>query len=147
MLHILAQATGSGEICAVVDTDDQFHPASAAAAGVKLANIIWVRCGGNAERSMRAADLLLHSGGFGVVVLDLCEAKPQLLNRIPISYWYRVRRAIENTFTSLLVCSPSSHAKASASSIELQGARPRWEERCHFGFCKNWRCRRRCESR
>jgi hypothetical protein len=126
MLHILAQATGNGEICAFVDTDDQFHPASAAASGVKLGNILWVRCAGNAERSMRAADLLLHSGGFGVVVLDLSEAKSKLLNRIPISYWYRFRRAIDNTSTSLLVCSPSSQAKASASHMELGRAHPRW---------------------
>jgi hypothetical protein len=126
MLHILAQATGRGEICAIVDTDDQFHPASASASGVTLANIIWVRCGGSAERSMRAADLRLHSGGFGVVVLDLCETKALALNRIPMSYWYRFRRAIENTSTSLLVCSPVSQAKASTSHMELGSARPRW---------------------
>jgi len=127
MLHILAQATARGEICAVVDTDDQFHPASAAASGVRLSSLVWVRCGGHAERTMRAADLLLHAGGFGVVVLDLCEVKPQMLNRIPISYWYRFRRAIEQTATSLLVCGRSSQAKASTLQLELGNVQARWE--------------------
>lgn len=126
-LHVLAQATARGEICAVVDTDDQFHPASAAAAGVVLSRVLWVRCGGNAEHAMRAADLLLHAGGFGVVALDLCELKVQALNRIPLSYWYRFRGAIEPTPTILLVCTPSRLAKASSCHIELSPERPCWD--------------------
>jgi hypothetical protein len=137
MLHILAQATARGEVCAVVDTDDQFHPASAAASGVRLSSLVWVRCGGNAERAMRAADLLLHAGGFGIVVLDLCEVKPQLLNRIPISYWYRFRRAIEQTATSLLVCARSSQAKASVNQLELGNANARWEGALPFRLLRS----------
>jgi RecA DNA recombination protein len=127
MLYILAQATARGEICAVVDATDQFHPASAAAAGVKLGFIVWVRCGGNAEHAMRVTDLLVHAGGFGVVVLDLCEVRPRLLDRIPISYWYRFRRALENTPTILLVCAQSCQAKAAANHLELRVKRPCWE--------------------
>ncbi len=125
-LHILAQATSQGEICAVVDTNDGFHPASAQAAGVILARIVWVRCGANAENALRVADLLLHSGGFGVVVLDLCEVKTRVLDRIPISYWYRFRRAIEHTSTILLVCAQSSQAKASTNHLELSAKRACW---------------------
>jgi hypothetical protein len=125
-LHILAQATARGEVCAVVDTNDQFHPASAYAAGVKLSCLVWVRCGKNAEHALRAADLLLHSGGFGLVVLDLCDVKPQALDRIPISYWYRFRRAIENTPAILLVCALSPQAKASAHRVELNIKRTCW---------------------
>src|SRR5579863_1073484 len=69
-LHVLAQATRRGEVCAVVDLYDSFHPASAQAAGVVLERLIWVRCQLNAEHAMRAADLLLHAGGFGVIWLD-----------------------------------------------------------------------------
>ncbi len=125
-LYILAQATTGGEVCAVVDLYDSFDPASAASAGVQLDHIVWVRCRGNAEHAMRASDLLLHAGGFGVVTLDLCEASPRILNRIPISYWHRFRRAIEHTETTLVVyadyqqvksCSQSSlHAKHKAIS-------------------------------
>lgn len=127
ILHVLAQATAEGEICAVVDTNDQFHPASAAAAGVELSRLIWVRCGGNAERALRVADLLLHSGGFGVIVLDMCEVRPRVLDRIPISYWYRFRRAIENTPTILLLCAQFSQAKASVNHLELSIKRAHWE--------------------
>lgn len=134
VLHILAQATGGGEICAVVDTNDAFHPASAAAAGVKLSRIVWVRCRGNAVHALRAADLLLHAGSIGVVVLDLCEAPPQALNRIPLSYWYRFRQAIENTPTALLVCAAVAQAKASAQRVELELQTPRWEGAVPFSF-------------
>lgn len=115
-LHILAQATGRGEICALVDTNDAFDPAAAAAAGVRLERLLWVRCRGNLEHAMRAADLLLHAGGFGMVALDLCEAKPCLLNRIPLSYWHRFRRAVEHTRTVLLLCSDRPQAKSSISN-------------------------------
>lgn len=118
-LKILAQATAHGEICAVVDLYDSFHPASAQIAGVQLDRILWVRCRGNAEHAIRVADLLLHAGGFGVVLLDLCEANSRVLNRVPLSYWYRFRRAVEHTPAVLLICADSAQAK-SCSSIGLE---------------------------
>jgi hypothetical protein len=103
-----------------VDLDDNFHPASAAAAGVELSRLIWVRCRGNAEHALRATDLLLHAGGFCVVLLYLCEANARILNRIPLSYWYRFRRAIAPTPTILLLLTPNPQAKScSCSSLDL----------------------------
>lgn len=120
-MHVLKQATGRGEICAVIDLYDSFHPESAAAAGVQLDRLVWARCRGNVEHAIRAADLLLHAGGFGVVVLDLCEASARMLNRIPLSYWYRFRRAVEHTPAILLVCVDLPQAKSCAvSGIELK---------------------------
>ena len=116
-LSILAQATRQGEICAVIDLYDSFHPASAEEAGAQLNSIVWVRCRGNAEHALRTADLLLHAGGFGVILLDLCEAKFRVLNRIPLSYWHRFRLAIENTPTILLVCAETSQAKSSNGAM------------------------------
>jgi hypothetical protein len=118
-LHILTQATARGEVCAVIDLCDSFHPASAAAAGIRLDRLIWIRCHGNAEHAIRSADLLLHAGGFGVVLLDLCEANPRVLNRIPLSYWYRFRHVVEHTPAILLLCAESPQAK-SGSSNQLQ---------------------------
>jgi hypothetical protein len=115
-LHILAEATTHGEICAFVDLYDAFDPVSAAHAGVQLERLLWVRCQGNLEHAIRTADLLLHAGGFGIVVLDICEATPRLLNRIPLSYWYRFRRAIEHTPTVLLLCGNLPQAKSSISN-------------------------------
>ena len=71
-------------------------------AGVDLMHLLWVRANGRLEAALKAADLILHSGGFGVIVLDLCEASAAELNRIPLSYWYRFRGAVENTPGNLL---------------------------------------------
>ena len=45
LLSALAQATAREEFCALVDVDDAFDPASAAAANVALERLLWVRCG------------------------------------------------------------------------------------------------------
>jgi recombination protein RecA len=118
LLHsILAEGSRLGEFCALVDAANAFDPHSAAAAGVDLKRLVWIRCGGNAEHAMRAADLIIHGGGFGVVALDLCEVEPRLLRRIPLSYWYRFRRAIENTPCALVLLSREPQAKACASVL------------------------------
>jgi len=45
LLFALARATQRGEVCALVDASDTFDPASAAAAGMVLSRLLWVRCG------------------------------------------------------------------------------------------------------
>jgi hypothetical protein len=126
-LHILARATQNGEVCAVVDLHNSFHPDSAVASGVQLDRVLWIRCKCNPEYTMKATDLLLHAGGFGVVLLDLSEAQARMLNRIPISYWYRFQRAIQNTPTILLICADAPQAKAaSRHSLECQAKSISW---------------------
>src|SRR5438067_8583973 len=71
LFSILAQATAREEVCALVDAEDAFHPYSAAVAGVQLSRLLWVRCAQNAEQALKAADLLIQGGGFGVVAMDL----------------------------------------------------------------------------
>jgi len=118
LLHtLLAAATAKLEICAYVDTNDSFDPVSAAAAGVALSQLVWIRCGHNTGHALKAADYLLHAGGFGVVVLDLCQVPARVANRIPISYWYRFRRAVENTPTILAIAEQQPQAKSCASLI------------------------------
>lgn len=132
-LHILAQATRRGEVCALVDLYDSFHPASAAAMGTQLERLLWVRCHGSAEHAMRAADLLLHAGGFGVVLLDICEANPWILNHIPLSYWYRFQRAIENTPTILVVCADTSQVRSRLSNkLQLRCKAVNWRGKAPF---------------
>lgn len=46
LLAALAASTQKGEVCALVDAGDTLHPASAKAAGVAMARVLWVRCGG-----------------------------------------------------------------------------------------------------
>src|SRR5579862_931319 len=108
MHSLLAASTGRGEFAALVDTHDAFDACSAAAAGVELAKLVWVRCGGNAEHALRSADLLIHAGGFGVVALDLAEISAVALDRIPSTAWFRFRRALDATPTILAVLADRS---------------------------------------
>jgi hypothetical protein len=124
---LLAAATAQLEICAYVDTDDSFDPVSAAASGVALSQLVWIRCGHNAGHALKAADALLHAGGFGVIVLDLCQVPARTWNRIPISYWYRFRRAIENTPTILAITEQHPSAKSCASlMLDLTRQKTLW---------------------
>ena len=45
LLSALARATQRGEVCALVDASDSFDPASAAAVGMEMNRLLWVRCG------------------------------------------------------------------------------------------------------
>ena len=128
LIHsLLAASTSKFEICAYVDTDDSFDPVTAAAAGVALSQLVWIRCGHNAGHALKAADYLLHFGGFGVIVLDLCQVAPRVANRIPISYWYRFRRAIENTPTVLALAEKEPMAKSCASlMLEMKRKKTVW---------------------
>src|ERR1700752_958838 len=67
----LAYATAHNEICALIDTNDVFAPTAAAAAGVDFERLLWIRCAANLEHAFKATDLLLHAGGFGLVILDM----------------------------------------------------------------------------
>lgn len=118
LLHrLLAQATARGEVCAIVDALDAFDPATAELGGVDLARLTWIRCGGQLEHALRAADLLLHSGGLGVVALDLGGVAAEALSRIPPSYWFRFRRAVEASETICVVLAPRAVAKSCSSLI------------------------------
>ena len=44
LLQLMAAATRRGEIAALVDTCDRLDVASAAAAGVDLERLLWIRC-------------------------------------------------------------------------------------------------------
>src|SRR5512146_1288101 len=45
ILSALAEATRRQEVCALVDAGDSLHPESAAAAGIELQRLLWIRCG------------------------------------------------------------------------------------------------------
>jgi hypothetical protein len=124
---VLAAATQKLEICAYVDTHGSFDPGSAAAAGVILDRLIWVRCNSKVDHAMKAADNLLHAGGFGVVVLDLCHVPQRDARRIPLSYWYRFRLAIENTPAILLLVEREPLAKSCAAvTLDLKRHKEIW---------------------
>jgi len=71
------------------------------------------------EQVLRATDLLLESGGFGLIVLDLGDLPPQAARHIPLTTWFRFRRAVEYTPTILLAIEQHPIA-GSCSSLLLQ---------------------------
>ena len=55
------------------------------------------------DHALRVTDLLLQSSGFGLVVVDLGHVPLRIARRIPLTSWFRFRRAVEKTSTVLLV--------------------------------------------
>ena len=200
LLAALAAATRRGEFCVLVDATDALDPHSAAAAGVELDHLLWVRCGEDSpqesrvhpngcpisrapfarevgissmrgmglfpqptfdfnpnrwretgsretgprensskqsehrlEQVLRATDLLLESGGFGLIVLDLGDLPPQSARRIPLTTWFRFRRAVENKPTILLAIEQKPIA-GSCSSLLLQLGDPSAADSCDIGL-------------
>jgi hypothetical protein len=128
MLSMLGYATTHEEICAVVDINNVFAPAAAAAAGVDFDRLLWVRCDGSLENAFKATDLLLHAGGFGLVVLDIADVAGKDARRIIPSWWYRFRRTVENRPTSIVVMSEEACTRSCAAlTLELKGA-PEWSQ-------------------
>jgi recombination protein RecA len=113
---VLASRTANSEVCALVDAQDSFDPGCAQAAGVSLRRLLWIRCK-NLDQAFRSADVLLHGGGLGLVAMDLSDTPARLVRQIPLSAWFRLRRAVENTSTILLVLSRESNAKTCASLV------------------------------
>jgi recombination protein RecA len=213
-LSFLAQMTHVGKACCWIDVSNTFDPASAAAIGVDLTRLLWVRCGvaqtrvqrdarnfvlpekylipsphkkglhgggfgphprseGNGqseavagllrpeamaprcaepqrrvlqkqetfegqyrhtstsgvrsphpskpwsriEQALRSTDLILQSGGFGAIVLDMGSLAPESASRVPLATWFRYRAAAERTQSSILLLTQYSCAKSSTELL------------------------------
>ena len=140
LLHVLAAATRRGEIAALVDPFDCLDVASLVSAGVDLDRLLWVR--GHAlalgrtqgvplanrvvERGLKALNLVLQAGGFGVVAIDFAEAPLAALNGIPFTTWLRVQRTVEGSETACVFIAPQPLARSAGGFTLSLGARVRW---------------------
>jgi hypothetical protein len=213
-LSFLAQATKAGKVCCWIDVANTFDPASAAAIGVDLTRLLWVRCGvaqtrvqrdarnfvlaekylipsphkkglhgggfgphprsevnglseavtgllrpeaiaprcaepqrrvrqkqetfeaqyrhtsttggrfphpsepwSRIEQALRSTDLLLQSGGFDAIVLDMGSLTPESASRVPLATWFRYRAAAERTQSRILLLTQYPCAKSSAELL------------------------------
>jgi len=127
-LTFLAHRTQEGQVAAWVDAEDAFDPESAASCGVRLRQLLWVRCqsaGGPAKRkpwtrldqAIRATDMLLQAGGFAAIVLDLGNTTPEHASRIPLATWFRFRQAADRSRCCLVVLGEASYAQSSAATV------------------------------
>jgi len=128
LLSALASRTAEGEVCALVDARDSFDPLTGNAAGIALGKLLWVRCQ-NIEQALRATDLLIQAGGFGMVAVDLSDVPTKTVRQVPLNAWFRFRRAVEDTPTILLLLEQEPHAKTCASLVvRLEAGEARWTE-------------------
>ena len=128
-VSILARATQNNS-CAWVDVYDALDPESAAACGVNLKHLLWLRMGGKQaarrkhkdqkpwtrlDQALKATDLLLQAGGFCMVVLDMTDVRAEDALRVPLASWYRFRLAAAQARTALILLAQTACAKSSAS--------------------------------
>jgi len=151
LLAAIAAASQQDETCVLIDASDSFDPESGAAAGVDFGKLLWVRCVGSRpsahnvnaderrsmnddfvskrqksnerklEQVLKTTDLVLQSGGFGLVVLDLAGVPEKFARRIPLASWFRFQRAVEHTKTALLVMSEFACAQTCAAVVVRLG--------------------------
>lgn len=139
VLSLLSKLTRKGEICAIVDSSGCFDPASAFLAGVKLENLLWIRCGGEIEKALMAADCLVQAKGFGAVWLNLNGISRYALNLVPKTYWYRYRTRIKETPTLLLVTTEEPvTGSASQDAFLLSRERTVWSGTGRYKLLKEF---------
>ncbi len=140
MLQTVAAATGRGELVALVDALDMFDVESAAAAGVDLDRLLWIRghvvsnpglCRDTNQRALeqaiRAFTLVLQAGNFGLVIFDAAEAPAEAIRRLPFTTWLRLQRMVEGSQTMCLLVGGEPMARSSAGltlRLRPQGIRP-----------------------
>jgi hypothetical protein len=156
---LLAEATRGGELVALVDTLDRFDPASAVAGGVDLTRLLWVRghdvpltpqalepgwepsrpratrtrdsiVGRALDRAVKAANLVLHAGGFGLVALDLADVPLDALRDLPFNTWMRLQRVVGGSDTACVIVADLPLARSAGGvSLRLQPQRTARESR------------------
>jgi hypothetical protein len=85
------------------------------------------------EQGVRSADLLLQTGGFSAIVLDMGSIAPEYVARIELSTWHRYRLAAERTQSSILLLSQYPCTKSSSElQLRLSSAERMGEETTVF---------------
>ena len=132
LLQLLAAATQRGELVALVDTFDRLDVASVNAAGVDLGRVLWIRgqAGGPIDwaidRALKALNLVLQAGGFGVVAIDLADVPGRTLRGIPFPTWLRVQRAVEGRDTACVIVAPEPVARSAGGLTLTLTGRTAW---------------------
>jgi hypothetical protein len=154
LLTFLAAATSRGEVVALIDTLDQFDPPSAAEAGLDLTRLLWIRGEASAiaagpvcsrrearigwgarqaladrsvDRALKALNLVLQAGGFGVVAIDLADVPCSALRRVPFTTWLRLQRVIDGRDVACVIVGAERIARSSAGlTLACSTARMRW---------------------
>lgn len=146
----ISAATRRGEYVALIDTFDRFDPPTAAACGIDLARLLWVRgqavsktsgaldpawlpgvraVGGPGtfverviDRALKSLNLVVQSGVCTLVVIDLIDVPATALRRLPAATWFRIERAIEGSDTAVVILSATPVARSSGGKSIVLGS-------------------------
>jgi hypothetical protein len=134
-LALLARTTTSAALAALVDPFDRLAPVSAAAAGIDLARLLWLRgprIGGEESATRTLADAtaavatLAASGLFDLLLLDVAGAD-RACRRLPGSTWLRLQRTVEETRTALVLVADGHVARGPGGvGVLLESTGWRW---------------------
>lgn len=137
VLALIAQLTHRGSLAAYVDPLDRLDPASAAASGVDLTRLLWLRGPRGVGEEPPAKALtdasaatatLAGSGLFELVVFDVAGARGALRS-LPASTWLRLQKLVEGTPTALLLIGDGSLACGPGGvSLALAPQPPLWSD-------------------
>lgn len=133
VVRALAAAAERGEAIALADACDTFDPVSAAAHGLALGRLLWVRPStDHATRALKAFSLILQAGGFGLAVLDLADVPLAVLRRCPwyrtSSTWMRLARIVNGSDTVALMVGGEHIARSAGGvTIALDATPARWQ--------------------
>ncbi|MEM7584708.1 MAG: hypothetical protein AAF560_15060 [Acidobacteriota bacterium] len=123
-LTALAAATQAGEAAALIDLGDALDPQAAAAAGVELERLLWVRPR-HIKEVLACAEVTLSSG-IPLVVIDT-GMPPVPGGRGNEASWLRLARAARSQRTALLISSPYRMSGTAARNVlEMGGSRAAW---------------------
>jgi hypothetical protein len=128
LCRAFAAATARGEVVALVDTHDRFDPAGAAGLGVDLERLLWVRERGDPGRALKALNLVVQAGGFGIVAFDLADTPPPAIRQFPYTTWMRIARVVEGGQTAVVLLAADHVARSAGGAtvyLELPDGSPR----------------------
>jgi len=136
LLATLARATRRGALAALVDPLDRFDPASAGAAGLALARLLWLRGPRGEGEEPRAKTLagavaavatLVGSGLFEVVVFDIAGVSDRERRGLPSTTWIRLQKAVAEMPAALLLVADTHVAFGpGGASLALAQTRLDW---------------------
>ncbi len=76
------------------------------------------------EQAFKVADILLQSGGFGLIVVDLSSLGERIVRKVPLSSWFRFSRVIEKQAAALVFIEQEPHATSCAGLVMRVAAEP-----------------------
>jgi recombination protein RecA len=153
LLTLMAAATRRGELVALIDTLDRFDPASAVAAGIDLMRLLWIRghdvplsqqclapdwepsrarpgrtraslVSRAVDRAIKAINLVVQAGGFGLVALDVADVPADVVRALPFTTWMRLQRAVDGRDTAVVIVGGEPTARSAGGvSIRLDQRR------------------------